>query len=84
MRTSVPQTHPPGDGWLDWCWIMPPSLSPYSHEYVEAWRKEWQEVEVLRVWDMNPLMNVAGLWWRPLRRPQLEPEVEKLTREGAG
>lgn len=75
--TSVPQTHPPGTGWRDWCWPAwrPEDPSPYRHQYVEAWRREWQCVEVLRVRDMAPEMNVANLWWRPLQRPVLEPEV---------
>jgi hypothetical protein len=79
--TSVPQTDPPGDraSWHDWCnWGYPrreDDPSPYQHTYVEAWRREWQAVEVLRVRDMHPAMNVWNLWWRPLQRPKLEPEA---------
>ena len=69
-KTSVPQTHPPGTGWMDWCWTPP----PYGR-LVETWRREWQDVEVLRVGDQDPLFNVANLYWRRLSRPRLEPEV---------
>jgi len=75
--TSVLQTHPPGTGWRDWCWPVcgMAGPSPYRHRYVEAWRREWQSVEVLRISDMAPEMNMANLWWRPLQQPRLEPEV---------
>jgi hypothetical protein len=71
--TSVPQTGSPGGGWRYWCDMAWPS--PYQHALVEAWRHEWQSVEVLRLADMHPAMNVAGLYWRPLQPPRLEPEV---------
>jgi hypothetical protein len=75
--TSVPQTHPPGAGWRDWLWLRlhPTDPSPYQHVYVEAWRQSWQCVEVLRVTDLRPEFNVAGLWWRAVQSPVLEPEV---------
>jgi hypothetical protein len=60
-RTSVPQTHPPGTGWSDWCSIWRHG-SPYRHRLVEAWRREWQAVEVLRIADLDPGFNVAGLY----------------------
>jgi hypothetical protein len=69
-RTSVPQTHPPGGGWRDW--LLSP---PYQHGLVEAWRREWQRVEVLHPSGLHPAMNVAGLLWRPVSGPRLEPEV---------
>lgn len=76
VLTSVPQTHPPGDGWRDWLYSsLVPSQSPYAHHMVEVWRRSWQRVDVLRPADMHPAMNVAGLYWRPMQRPKMEPEV---------
>ena len=69
--TSVPQIHPPGAGWADWC-----GSPPYRHyTLVEAWRASWQSVEVIRISDLHPAFNFAGLYWRPLQRPVLEPEI---------
>jgi hypothetical protein len=76
-RTSVPQTHAPGTGWRDWCSsIYDPDWGVYRHRMVEAWRVGWQDVEVLRLDNLHPAFNVAGLWWRPLSAPKLEPEVK--------
>jgi hypothetical protein len=75
-RTSVPQTHPPGTGWNDWREVAR-HHSPYRHHLVEAWRREWQTVEVLRIADLPPEFNVAGLYWRPLQPPTAEPEVTR-------
>jgi hypothetical protein len=79
--TSVPQTEPPGVNWRNWCDVTA-GASPYQYALVEAWRREWQCVEVLRLADMHPGMNVAGLYWRPLQPPRLEPEVPEPA--GAG
>jgi hypothetical protein len=51
-RTGVQQTHPPADGWRDWCSVWR-HHSPYRHHLVEAGRWEWQAVEVLAspIWD---------------------------------
>jgi hypothetical protein len=68
---TVPQTVPPGLGWRHWGDVHPSPLTTT----VEAWRREWQSVEVLRLADMHPAMNVMGLYWRPLQPPRLEPEV---------
>jgi hypothetical protein len=73
----VPQTVPPGRGWRHWG-----DTHPSPSAVVEAWRREWQCVEVLRLADMHPAMNVAGLYWRPLQPPRLEPEVPEPA--GAG
>lgn len=66
-----------GQGWMDWresVWLGHES-SPYQHTLIEAWRPGWQDVEVLRVSDLHPAFNVAGLFWRPVQRPVLEPEI---------
>lgn len=69
--TSVPQTHPPGTGWQQWLYV-----SPYRHRLVEAWRRDWQEIEVIPTMGC-PAINVDGLWWRPCRQV---PEDEYLAR----
>jgi hypothetical protein len=73
-RTSVPQTHRPRTGWNDWREVSR-HHSPYRHHLVEAWRREWQTVEVLRIADLPPEFNVAGLYWRSLQSPTPEPAV---------
>lgn len=72
--TSVPQTHPPGSGWRAWDNPYAPD-SPLRYRMVEAWRKEWQDVEVLRPRELPPWFNISGLMWRPLPVPLLEPEA---------
>lgn len=68
--TSVPQTHPPGNGWRDWMYsCCDRDGGPYRHHLIEAWRREWQQVEVLRMSDLHPATNVAGLYWRPVQPP---------------
>ncbi len=39
--------------------------SPLEHEWIEIEREEWPGPQIVRVRDMNPMMNVAGLWWKP-------------------
>ena len=53
-RTGVQQTHPPADGWRDWCSVWR-HHSPYRHHLVEAGRWEWQVVEVLASPIWNPV-----------------------------
>ena len=68
-RTSVPQTHPPGTGWNDWREVAR-HHSPYRHHLVEAWRREWQTVEVLRIADLPPSStSPACIGVRCSRRP---------------
>jgi hypothetical protein len=66
----------PGDGWSDWCSIWR-YHSPYRHRLVEAWRREWQTVEVLCIAELPRGLSGAGLYWRPLPPPAVEPEVAR-------
>ena len=81
MLTSVPQTHPPGDGWHDWCWFSP--WGPYSaYHLVEIWRRGWRDTQLTNPHAMHPMTNVAGLWWRA-PGPRLEPEVANQVRHNS-
>jgi hypothetical protein len=60
MRTSVPQTRPPGTGWNKWQWRRP------THLIVETWRREWQEIKVVDVRELHPAVNIWDLHWRPV------------------
>jgi hypothetical protein len=72
-RTSVPQTHPPGCGWRDW--LTEPPYRHGSGRLVEAWRSSWQRIDVIDLDTLHPATNIAGILWRPLSKPRLEPEV---------
>lgn len=50
-----------GGGWR--LWEYEP---PYSYDCIEAHRFEWGEPTTLEPVKVHPLMNVAGLWWRPV------------------
>lgn len=41
--------------------------SPYSHETIWIMRDGWEKPLVCTVRDMHPMMNVAGLRWKPWR-----------------
>lgn len=43
--------------------------SPYNHDRVWIWRKEWPEPHLVVVRDLNEAMNVMGLLWRPVDQP---------------
>lgn len=57
---------PPGDNWLPW--LMPFQMandSPYRHETVELWRDDESGTHIVNVQSLDPLFNVADLYWRP-------------------
>lgn len=76
MRTSVPQTLPPGSGWRPWLAMYVDSefSLPYDYVEVEIWRKGWMDTYTQKP-DANPEMNANGLWWRPAG-PKLTPEAK--------
>lgn len=39
--------------------------NPYLYEHVMLWRNGWDAPMFATVADMNPMMNVAGLYWVP-------------------
>lgn len=62
-------------GWMDYNQPRPRGAygntplsadSPYAHDWAQIMRPEWDMPKLLRPRDMHPLMNVAGLYWRPL------------------
>ncbi len=66
MTASVPTTHPPGHGWSLWFgWGGDPLESPICYVEVEIWRKWWRETRLVDPWRMDPMTNIAGLYWRP-------------------
>ena len=86
MTTSVPQTKPPGTGWVSW--QNPYAIKrrePYDYAEVEAWREGWSETKLIDPHDCNPLMNIANLYWRPAgpaltEEAKLQKAVQKLLR----
>lgn len=42
------------------------SEHPWDYEGIEIWREEWPEPRATKWEDMNPMMNVIGLQWRPI------------------
>lgn len=73
-QSSVPQTHPPGIEWLPW-WLPTADRSPDVWKRVEIWRRGWTDTLIIRPRHMPQEASVYGLWWRPIQRPKLEPEV---------
>ena len=75
---------PLGIGWQSWIGSMlctrPEWRKPYDFYKVEIWREEWEEPEVVRPDELAPWVNVYGLWWRPLPKPKLEPELRRHRR----
>lgn len=49
-------------------WHMWEATSPYAHEKVWIWRPEWNTPpKECTIRDMDPMMNVWGLFWKPWR-----------------
>jgi len=53
-------------GWQDYLspFWQPGQDAPYLHDTIEIWRPEWQKSVVVKYSEMNPAMNVNGLFWR--------------------
>jgi hypothetical protein len=70
---------PPGDSWFEWAssFTNSPQGSPYQLRMIEIWRSGWSEPEAICPRSMAAGMNMAGLYWRPLPSPVLEPECRK-------
>lgn len=67
--TAVPSTRPPV-GFLPW--FDPYRVtreSPYSYEVVEIWNSYTLRRGMMDMREpRHPSMNVANLWWKPVRR----------------
>lgn len=69
MTTTSEQSMVP---WRDFAHSYSPSAdSPFNYERIWINRKEWPAPELVVVRDMNPMMNVWGLMWKP--GPPLPP-----------
>jgi len=47
-------------GWVEWMYTAP------TYDLVEITRREWSEPRLVKPSQIDPLTNVAGLYWRPL------------------
>jgi hypothetical protein len=63
-------------GWYPWLPQTAAELShrPYAYETVEVCREEWTHPLRVMPYDLDPMMNAVGLWWRPYL-PQGEHHV---------
>lgn len=56
-------------GWRCWAGLRATTKlngrSPYDYVEVEIWREEWDKEELVDPCQMNQMMNVHHLWWRP-------------------
>ncbi len=52
----------------------PPNGFPWNYEWIEIKRDEWEASKIIRYSDIPPQMNIAGLHWRPAKRPDLRPQ----------
>jgi len=41
-------------------------LRPHYYKVIEVWRRGYTEVKVISPRDLDPLTNIAGLYWRPV------------------
>jgi hypothetical protein len=60
---------PPGDDWRHFirdAQIGGHAGFPQDWPRIEVWRAGWDEPSVTSYDKMAPLMNVAGLYWRPM------------------
>lgn len=55
----------PEDGWALWAYATG-THSPYRYHQVDLLRQEWDAPLRCDPWTLHPLMNVEGLWWRPV------------------
>lgn len=66
MTTSVPTTRPPiGGGWRLWYAGIIQETPPYYYAEVEIWRRGWKQTELVEPNKLDPMSNVANLYWRP-------------------
>jgi hypothetical protein len=56
------------EGWHPWQYAPP----PLNWLHLQTWRREWPAPRTLHFCEMHPLMNVAGLYWRPQGAPHDE------------
>lgn len=59
-------TYPP-PGWRNYYndYTAPGQDTPNSYKQIEIWRPEWEKPSVVNPLEMNPAMNIIGLYWRP-------------------
>lgn len=55
-------------GYRLWAYATPED-SPYLYDQVEMMRQEWDAPAQACPWQLDPLMNVCDLWWRPVEDP---------------
>lgn len=55
-------------GWHPWPIGPQPASTPtpYSHERVSIMRDGWEAPVIASPRSMDPMMNVVGLYWKPL------------------
>ena len=69
------------EGWMPWftSYEFMRDKSPYAWHQVEIIRMEWDSSQVVTVCEIHPAMNVAGLYWRPIRKGASEmPRKAKI------
>jgi len=49
--------------------------NPILHRLLWLWRSEWAEASLTEYSDINPAMNVIGLWWAPAIDGKGPPEL---------
>ncbi len=67
--TSVPQTKPP-PGFVRWYCPYGSHLqgpNPDQYMFVELWREGHTATCVVDPKKLSPIMNVVGLYWRPVK-----------------
>lgn len=54
---------PEGEGWRLYVADMPPLVDLYGRK-IELWRAGWDKTWIGEHNDIDPHLNVSGLWWR--------------------
>jgi hypothetical protein len=56
-------------GWRCWAGMVDVAMfngkRPYDYVEVEIWREGWNAEQLVDPCQLPPMMNMAGLWWRP-------------------
>src|SRR4051812_28952874 len=63
------------NGWMYWFVPYSTADNPYAYDQVWIWRVEWKELpHLVSPRNLDPMMNVNGLLWKPARAGEVEPE----------
>lgn len=57
-------------GWRHWLYEP-----PVTYPLVEVHRREWAQPKLCNIDQINPMMNIGDLWWRPFYGPLLKGDV---------